>query len=309
MKIDEEELNKIFIEIKKGNNTAFEKLYNKYNKLVEGVAFSILKNRQDAEDITQSVFTKIYEIDKNKLPSTKEASWLYTTTKNETLTFLRKRNNNLTLDNIYDIEDTNNEINKIINKDSYNRLIGKLNNKEKEIISLKILANLSFDEISKVLNEPTGTIKWRYYKSINSIKILIANLAMLVVTLTIGIRAMFQNKNTDIAKIEILDKEISNESNSSSETEISIKENYNQSSSSSYDNTNLKEQNNTMLDIETNNATYEQEIVSNSAIQNEEKPMINNVEIRFLSISFLILIILTIFLLKNQLKKKKKTSK
>lgn len=309
MKIDEEELNKIFIEIKKGNNTAFEKLYNKYNKLVEGVAFSILKNRQDAEDITQSVFTKIYEIDRNKLPSIKEASWLYTTTKNETLTFLRKRNNNLTLDNIYDIEDTNNEINKIINKDSYNRLIGKLNNKEKEIISLKILANLSFDEISKVLNEPTGTIKWRYYKSINSIKILIANLAMLVVTLTIGIRAMFQNKNTDIAKIEILDKEISNESNSSSETEISIKENYSQSSSSSSDNTNLKEQNNTMLDIETNNTTYEQEVISNSSIQNEEKPMINNVEIRILSISFLILIILTIFLLKNQLKKKKKTSK
>lgn len=309
MKIDEEELNKIFIEIKKGNNNAFEKLYNKYNKLVEGVAFSILKNRQDAEDITQSVFTKIYEIDKNKLPSTKEASWLYTTTKNETLTFLRKRNNNLTLDNIYDIEDTNNEINKIINKDSYNRLIGKLNNKEKEIISLKILANLSFVEISKVLNEPTGTIKWRYYKSINSIKILIANLAMLVVTLTIGIRAMFQNKNTDIAKIEILDKEISNESNSSSETEISIKENYSQSSSSSSDNTNLKEQNNTMLDIETNNTTYEQEVISNSSIQNEEKPMINNVEIRILSISFLILIILTIFLLKNQLKKKKKTSK
>lgn len=309
MKIDEEELNKIFIEIKKGNNNAFEKLYNKYNKLVEGVAFSILKNRQDAEDITQSVFTKIYEIDRNKLPSIKEASWLYTTTKNETLTFLRKRNNNLTLDNIYDIEDTNNEINKIINKDSYNRLIGKLNNKEKEIISLKILANLSFDEISKVLNEPTGTIKWRYYKSINSIKILIANLAMLVVTLTIGIRAMFQNKNTDIAKIEILDKEISNESNSSSETEISIKENYSQSSSSSSDNTNLKEQNNTMLDIETNNTTYEQEVISNSSIQNEEKPMINNVEIRILSISFLILIILTIFLLKNQLKKKKKTSK
>lgn len=309
MKIDEEELNKIFIEIKKGNNNAFEKLYNKYNKLVEGVAFSILKNRQDAEDITQSVFTKIYEIDKNKLPSTKEASWLYTTTKNETLTFLRKQNNNLTLDNIYDIEDTNNEINKIINKDSYNRLIGKLNNKEKEIISLKILANLSFDEISKVLNEPTGTIKWRYYKSINSIKILIVNLAMLVVTLTIGIHAMFQNKNTDIAKIEILDKEISNESNSSSETEISIKENYSQSSSSSSDNTNLKEQNNTMLDIETNNTTYEQEVISNSSIQNEEKPMINNVEIRILSISFLILIILTIFLLKNQLKKKKKTSK
>jgi len=52
-------------------------------------------------------------------------------------------------DSMYEIEDANNYINKIIDRDSYNRLISKLDNKEKQIISLKILANLSFDEISR----------------------------------------------------------------------------------------------------------------------------------------------------------------
>jgi len=52
-------------------------------------------------------------------------------------------------DSMYEIEDANNYINKIIDRDSYNRLISRLDDREKQIISLKILANLSFDEISR----------------------------------------------------------------------------------------------------------------------------------------------------------------
>ena len=88
IKIDDKELNELFIELKDNNKIAFEKLYTKYNKLVYGVAFSILKNKEDSEDVVQIVFSKLYKIDKNKLPSNKEASWLYTLTKNETISFV-----------------------------------------------------------------------------------------------------------------------------------------------------------------------------------------------------------------------------
>ncbi|MBQ2836040.1 MAG: sigma-70 family RNA polymerase sigma factor [Clostridia bacterium] len=93
VKVNEKELKEIFNEIKNYNNSAFEKLYNKYNTLVYGIAFSILKNKQDAEDVVQTVFAKIYDIDTDKLPTQKEASWLYTITKNESITLLRKRDN------------------------------------------------------------------------------------------------------------------------------------------------------------------------------------------------------------------------
>lgn len=296
MKINEEELKKIFIDIKSNDKNAFEELYNKYNGLVEGIAFSILKNKQDTEDVTQSVFTKIYEIDKVKLPSNKEASWLYTTTKNEALTFLRKRNNNLELGSIYDIEDKNTEINKIINQDSYNRLISKLNNKEKEIISLKILANLSFDEISRVLNEPTGTIKWRYYKSIHSLKLLIANLAMFMITFTIGARAMFSNKSADTAKQEA-----------------------NTESASPLENADVNRQESVMQDIALKeNLNKVEQAISNNEIQQEELQEViiqdkqietNYIGIGFFTISAIFLIISIIFFIKYQLKKKNKTSK
>ena len=115
--------------------------------------------------------------------------------KNETISFLRKKNNDINLESIYEIEDKDNEINNIIDQVEFNRLISGLNDKEKQIISLKILANLSFDEIGKLLNEPTGTIKWRYYKSIHTLKILLSNLGMFIVTFVIGIKALFNNES------------------------------------------------------------------------------------------------------------------
>lgn len=213
IKINEKELKEIFSEIKSNSQPAFEKLYSKYNKLVYGIAFSILKNAQDSEDVVQTVFAKIYDIDKNKLPTDKEASWLYTTTKNEAITLLRKRNNHLELESIYEIEAENNEISEIISQDSYNRLISKLNDKEKELISLKILANLSFNEIANLLNEPTGTIKWRYYKSIHTLKLLLSNLGMFIITFVLGMKTLFNKKIFNNAEQEISKDEIIAEDN------------------------------------------------------------------------------------------------
>lgn len=70
----------------------FENVYKKYNKMLYGIAFSILKNKEDSEDIVQTVFSKLYTMDKNKMPKDKETTWLYTVTKNEVLLFLRKKN-------------------------------------------------------------------------------------------------------------------------------------------------------------------------------------------------------------------------
>ena len=76
-KINVEELRELFIEIKYGNNIAFEKLYKNYKNLVYKIAYSILKNSYDSDDIVQIVFEKIYSIDKDKLPTRNESSWLY----------------------------------------------------------------------------------------------------------------------------------------------------------------------------------------------------------------------------------------
>ena len=177
--MNKKELKDIFNKMKDSDETALEQLYQKYGNLVYGIAFGILKNKEDSEDAVQNVFCKLYKMDKEKLPSDKEACWLYTLSKNEAISLYRRKNEDVDLDSIYEIEENNNEIDKSIDILEFNRLINSLNEKEKQIISLKILSELSFDEIAKFLNEPVGTIKWRYYKSLHSLKLLFSNLGML----------------------------------------------------------------------------------------------------------------------------------
>lgn len=286
MKINEKELDELFKEIKNNNKIAFEKLYSRYNKLVYGIAFSILKNKQDAEDMVQIVFTKIYSIDKNKLPSSNEASWLYSVTKNETINYLKNKKNNIDLDSIYELEDNNNEIDKIINQDKYNRIISRLNEKEREIVSLKILSNLSFEEIGKILNVPTGTIKWRYYKSVHTLKLLLSNLGMFMVSFITTI-TVFKNNQRSLPNSEIQED-------------------------TAVEKPNINENNVVELD--------KPDIIGDNDLQTQENivvetPTINDnnyVGISFLGISIFFFITTIIFLIiftKNQLKRGKKLSK
>lgn len=289
-KINVEELRELFIEIKYGNNIAFEKLYKNYKNLVYKIAYSILKNSYDSDDIVQIVFEKIYSIDKDKLSTRNESSWLYSVTKNETINYLNKKKNHIELEEIYEIEDNNNEINELINKDSYNRLIGKLNENEKEIISLKILSNLSFKEIAKLLNKPTGTIKWIYYKSINTLKLLLSNLAMFIISFISSCFAM-KNRKKLSPKLNV---------NESNQTKEEIKDEI----------TEDKEllQDNKKSTITNDKSSQMQESVI------EEVPNISN---NYLSISligvstifFILTIIFSIIFTKHQLKRRKKLSK
>lgn len=286
-KLNKKELSKLFIEIKNNNETAFEQLYNIYNKLVYRIALSIVKNKQDAEDIVQIVFTKIYSIDKSKLPSKSELSWLYSITKNETINLLKTRKNNINLEEIYEIEDKNNEISKIIDKDSYNQTISSLNNKEKEIISLKILGNLSFDEISEILKIPTGTIKWKYYKSIHTLKILLSNLGMFIITAILSITTLKTEKKENLPV----------------EPETNILEN--ERVEESLDETQKKDEN---FIIQDDISQIQENVVQ---IPNTNNTL-NYIGLSFMGVSaifFIITIIFSIIFAKHQLKRRKKLSK
>jgi len=218
--INKQELHDIFRGIAEKEEKEFNKLYERYNKLVYAISFSILKNKENSEDITQIVFTKIWNMNTNNLPTSNEASWLYSITKNETLNFLRKQKNTVNLEEVYYINNDDKEINEIIEKDTYNRIIAKLDEKEQEIVSLKILSGLSFKEISQILNMPMGTVQWRYYKSLHTLETLISSISLYIVTIILFVAQKGINvnkkksnilKNTEVENSIIKEKEENSE--------------------------------------------------------------------------------------------------
>lgn len=301
-KIKEKELKELLLDVK--NEKTFERFYSKYNGLVYRIAFSILKNQTDSEDVMQIVFAKIYSTEKDKMPTKKEANWLYTLTKNETISYLRKKKKDINLEDIYEIESNDNELDKIIEKDAYASLISRLSPKEKEIISLKMISDLSFQEIAKILNEPIGTVKWRYYKSIHTLKLFLTNLGMFIITFVIGIKTLLHKEKTNNIRQEIKEDSETNQKNELEQ----IEEEKNQ----------LQGEEEQRKDI-TENIQEDKDSIEENELQQGTEVMENTVQrgvnykgLGILSISAIFLIItviFSIFLIKYQRKPNQKKSK
>lgn len=203
-KINEKELNELFCKLKRKEKNAYEELYQKYSSLVYQIAFSILKNKENAEDVMQNVFIKIVNLSEEKLPSKYEASWLYSVTKNEAISYIRKNKETMPIEDCAE-KVKKDEIEEVMQKESYEKMISSLEQKEKQIISLKVDVGLSFKEIASLLNMPIGTIQWKYYKSLHTLKLLIGNLSLFIVTATLSITKLLtkERKQENLAVEEL----------------------------------------------------------------------------------------------------------
>ena len=297
-KQEKNEINQLFEEFKSGNKEVLEEIYNKYQKVIFGIAFGILKNKDDAEDIVQLVFIKLHTLDNSKLPENNIPSWLYTITKNETLQFLRKQKNNIDLDSIYDLEAPNSEINKLIAQETYNKLISNLSSKEKEIVSLKIISNLSFEQISEILGEKTGTIKWRYYKAIYNLKLILSNLSMSIVAFIIGLATFKQTKSSPSIEPEQKEPEQDVTNNQISKPQGTIGEDNDEELKSE-----LQETQNTTNQFQDNTENTIIEEPDNTENIIIEEPIVhqhlNYVGVGFLGISFIFFIATIVIILKK----------
>lgn len=121
-----------------------EQLYKHYHGLVYQIAFSILKNKENTEDVMQNVFAKLMTMPKEKLPTKHEMSWLYSVTKNEAINEIRKHKKEVYVDKIYEFIDEDTNICEVIEKEDYQKLIRWINEKRarnsffKGIIKIKL---------------------------------------------------------------------------------------------------------------------------------------------------------------------------
>ena len=173
----------------------FEMFYKECKDYVFKIAFGIIKNKEDSEDIVQNLFLKIYKLPKDKLPSRNEASWLYTVAKNETLNYIKSKRKDINIDDLQIYKDDV-EISNLINEASYKELMKKLNSEEELIVKLKTESNFTFKEIAKSLGKNENTVKWKYYSAIHTLKLFITNLCLFVICTSI-VKLMDKNMHEE----------------------------------------------------------------------------------------------------------------
>ena len=148
-----------------GNGRSYEVLVEKYHKIIFRMANKLVKDFDDAEEITQSVFVKAYENLKNYNPNYKFFSWLYRIAVNEAINFdKRKRNSEEINENIISDEDTPDRI--YDNNDLSEKIIDALMQLDmiyRLPVVLKHFLDYSYKELSYLLGVPEKTIKSRLF--------------------------------------------------------------------------------------------------------------------------------------------------
>lgn len=294
MKKEEE----IFELLKTNRKLGIEELYKNYSKLVFGVIYSILKNTDETEDVLQNVFIKIFKLDNEKLPTKSHLSWLYSVAKNGTINYIKKNSKEKNFENLYEISDNDTEIEKVLDKEYFNNLIKNLPQKQQEILSLKIVSNLSFKEIANILNMKIPAVQWHYYKSLNTIKLLLGNV------LTIFVGAFLYIKTRGLTERN----EAEPEENASvkEKDEVAIDEKNTADNKSINQSTELQEEHNRADSYTGKNDTIE---ITAQATGAAESSTNNIVSLGIIITTIIFVVTFSIFLIKRQIKLKKKLSK
>ncbi|MFC1598940.1 RNA polymerase sigma factor [Patescibacteria group bacterium] len=157
------------VELALNNSDDFLYLMKRYEKpLLKYILRLTNINTDDAEDILQEVFIKIYQNLNNYDTSLKFSSWIYRITHNQVISNWRKlksRGQDILfeldeniLNNIIDEFNIANETENKLLKNSIFKILNKLNIKYREVLILKFIEEKTYQEMSDILKKPQGTI-------------------------------------------------------------------------------------------------------------------------------------------------------
>lgn len=151
-----------------------DKIYDKYYYKIYYWAIKKTKNKEDAEDLTNSVFLAIFEYLSKDIKIEKIDNLIWKIAYNLWCTKAKKyikEKNNVVFEEEYQIGYKTDMVDKIIYKEIINNLddIG-LTSKEKVSFQMYYINDLSIKEISKELNTKEANIKFYLYSARNKIK-------------------------------------------------------------------------------------------------------------------------------------------
>jgi len=147
----------------------FTLLYNRYKKRLYNFLLKLSGNQMTAEDITQSVFLKLFE--NFETLNNKESAnyWIFKTARNEYYNFYKREKRKSELnENLITNKQDDFEVESYIELKEIKKIVlcelDKMNAEQKEVYLLKEYGGLSYTEISKTLNIETKLVKSRLYK-------------------------------------------------------------------------------------------------------------------------------------------------
>jgi len=143
----------------------FGTIVQKYSKAIFNAAFRIVNDYEDAMDITQTAFTRVYERLDRYDPSHDIFSWLYKIAVNEAITFAKRKSRSVELDPDECAQLRSPEAECIQNETStqLQKALMALALDYRTVLILRHFHDLSYREIAEILGIPEKKVKWRLF--------------------------------------------------------------------------------------------------------------------------------------------------
>ena len=159
-----------------GDRTSFEELIYRYDRSVLSLAYSYTNDQEDAKDIYQDVFLRVFKGLKKFEFRSEFSTWLYRITVNVALTHKTKKGKysyasldeeqsgpdgetKLTYESIADGSTTDERAISSDISENITRAIDKLSPQQKMVFTLKHFEEYKINEIAEMMNISTGTVK------------------------------------------------------------------------------------------------------------------------------------------------------
>ncbi|HKI84159.1 MAG TPA: sigma-70 family RNA polymerase sigma factor [Candidatus Krumholzibacteria bacterium] len=153
-----------------GDEMAWEALVRRYQARVCGFAYHFVGSRDDARDLTQEIFVKIYRHLASCEDPQRFESWMFQVTRNTCRDFLRRQKarppaQDIPIEEMHDLTAPGLAADEVAHLQTRKRLVhralAELGEINREILLLKDIQGLSFEEIAGMLDLPVGTVKSR----------------------------------------------------------------------------------------------------------------------------------------------------
>ena len=168
----------------KGNELAFEQLVKQYEKMVYNLCLKMVEDREEAFDLSQEAFIKAWHAISLFQFDSKFSTWLCRITTNVCIDHLRKqkKRRNLSLtslddeDNTYEHEIADSEFDPAVmaertaQREAVQAAFRQLPEKDRLILSLRAVEDMSYQEIGEALDLNPGTVKSRIARAREKIR-------------------------------------------------------------------------------------------------------------------------------------------
>lgn len=170
----------------RGDKTGLKEIYEAYAGYIYRIVYEILQNKENAEDVASDFFIRLWDRAEQFKPGGGHRGYLAVMARNMAIDFLRKYKRQELTALLQDIESgpeeearggrlagktAESEVEKtVVQEMSVLQALSMLKPAERQIVSLKVLGELTFREIAQALGIPMGTVTWKYRNAIKKLR-------------------------------------------------------------------------------------------------------------------------------------------